>query len=111
MYLDNEQVEKEMQILDFVKLYLKSLGITQEEFATIFKMKSSNLHKYFTSERKLNPDIVMKLSSFSHTQPELWYAIQTKNALSEFKTKKIGAYKSYDYEKLSSLLSRHRIGN
>ena len=76
-YIAKDKVEREMQILDFVKLYLKLLKITQRELASAFEMKDTNLYKYLKGDRKLNPDIALKLSSFSHTQPELWYYILT----------------------------------
>ena len=88
-----------MQILDFVKLILKTLGITQKNLASTFEMKDTNLYKYLIGERRLNSDIVLKLSSFSHTQPELWFNIQIKNELFELRKEKekIAKYKKYDY--------------
>lgn len=102
-YIEKDRTEKEMRIVDFVRLYLKTLNITQKDFASIVGMTDANLYKYLTGERKLNPDLAMKLSSFSHTQPEVWYYIQTKNQLFELKKekKKIEKYKKYDYEKLT----------
>jgi len=101
-YIAKEKVEREMKLLDFVKLYLKLLKITQRDLASVFEMKDSNLYKYLIGDRKLNPDIALKLSSFSHTQPELWYYIQTKNELSELRKEKenLNKYKKYDYENL-----------
>lgn len=103
-YIEQQEIEREMRILDFVKLYLKILNITQKEFASMFEMKDSNLYKYLTGERKLNSDLALKLSSFSHTQPELWYYIQIKNELLELKKEKgkIKKYEKYDYVKLVS---------
>ncbi len=80
-YIEKDKIESEMRILDFVKLYLKLLRITQRDLASVFEMKDTNLYKYLIGERRLNPDIVLKLSSFSNTQPELWYYLQTKNEL------------------------------
>jgi plasmid maintenance system antidote protein VapI len=93
-----------MRLVDFVKLYLKLLKITQRDLASAFEMKDSNLYKYLIGERKLNPDIVLKLSSFSHTQPELWYYIQTKNELHELgkEKDKINKYKKYNFENFVS---------
>ena len=45
-------------------------AFSRKELATAFGMRDANLHKYLTGEWKLNPDIVLKLSSFSHTKPE-----------------------------------------
>lgn len=104
-YIENENIEKEMRILDFVKLYLRLLNITQRELATLFKMKDTNLYKYLIGERKLNLDLVFKLSSFSNTPPELWYYIQTKNELNELRKEKekLKEYEKYDYKNIVSL--------
>jgi plasmid maintenance system antidote protein VapI len=101
-YIENENIAVEMKILDFVKLYLKSLNLTKKKLASAFEMGDSNLHKYLKGERKLNPDIVFKLSSFSHTKPELWYFIQAKNELLKLKSEKnkLKQYEKYDYEKI-----------
>lgn len=90
-----------MRVLDFVKLYLKILKISQKELANIFEMKDTNLYKYLIGDRKLNNDLVLKLSSFSHTPPEVWYYIQTKNDLNELMKErdKIKKYEKYDYRK------------
>ena len=100
-YIAKDEIDQEMQIIDFVRLYLKLLNITQKELAAGFEMKDTNLYKYLIGERKLNSDIVLKLSYFSHTQPELWYRIQIKNELDK-KKEKIKEYKKYDYKKLVS---------
>lgn len=99
-YVKNDQVEAEMKILDFVKLYLKTFDITQKRLAKAFDMQSSNLHKYLKGDRRLNPDMALKLSSFSRTKPELWYFIQTKNELLSLRKEKgdLKKYKKYDYE-------------
>ena len=104
-YIEKDNVDSVLRILDFVKLYLKLLKISQKNLANLFEMKDSNLYKYLIGERKLNPDIVMKLSSFSHTQPELWYYIQTKNELSELRKEKsqFQKYKKYDYQNFISI--------
>lgn len=102
-YIQNDFENDEMlKILDFVKMYLKALNISQKRLANLFEMKDSNLHKYLVGERKLNTEIVLKLSSFSHTKPEYWYWIQVKNELLELKKEsgKIDFYKKYDYKNL-----------
>jgi plasmid maintenance system antidote protein VapI len=103
-YIEKEEMnENEMlDVLDFVKMYLKALGISKNELARYFGMRDSNLHKYLTGKRKLNKDIVMKISSFSRTNPEYWYRIQIKNELAELKKANSKEYDQYDYEKLLS---------
>ena len=101
-YLKKDKVEREIRIVDFVKLYLRLFKFSQRDLASAFEMKDSNLYKYLKGERKLNPDIALKLSSFSHTEPELWYNIQTKNELFELGKEKLKKYEKYGYEKLVS---------
>jgi plasmid maintenance system antidote protein VapI len=104
-YIKNDEIDKEMSIIDFVKLYLKSLKLTQRDLASAFEMKDTNLYKYLKGDRKLNTDIVFKLSAFSHTQPELWYYIQTKNELRQIVKEKdnLKKYEKYDYENILEL--------
>ncbi|WP_432671146.1 helix-turn-helix transcriptional regulator [Flavobacterium sp. SM2513] len=101
-YIQSEKEDEVLKILDFVKMYLKTLTITKKELATYFEMKDSNLHKYLSGERKLNAKLALKLSTFSHTKPEHWYRVQLKNEMIELNKEKanVEAYKKYDYRNL-----------
>jgi plasmid maintenance system antidote protein VapI len=103
-YIEKEEMnENEMlEVLDFVKMYLKALGISKNDLARYFGMKDSNLHKYLTGKRKLNLELVLKLSSFSRTKPEYWYRVQIKNELYRLKKVHRIDYEKYDYENLLS---------
>ncbi len=99
-YIEKDKTENNMKVLDFVKQYLTILNISQKDLAEIFEMKPTNLYKYLVGDRKLNNDLVLKLSSFSHTPPEIWYYIQTKNDLTALRNEKgkIKQYEKYDYK-------------
>lgn len=102
-YIQNDSDDEEMlKILDFVKMYLKALNLTKKKLATYFEMRDSNLQKYLSGERKLNAEVVLKLSAFSHTKPEQWYRVQVKNELIELKKEKQNTanYQKYDYRNL-----------
>ena len=102
-YIQNDSDDDEvLKILDFVKMYLKALNLTKKKLATYFEMRDSNLQKYLSGERKLNAEVVLKLSAFSHTKPEHWYRVQVKNELIELKKEKqkTGNYQRYDYRNL-----------
>ncbi len=103
-YIESESPRKKISIHDFVKMYLQVLNSTQKNLADLFEMQNSNLHKYLVGERKLNQQVLMKLSAFSHTNPEYWLRIEMKNELLEInKEKNIRSeYKKYDYRNLSS---------
>ena len=97
---DENENEEILKLLDFVKMYLKTLDITQKKLAELFEMKDSNLYKYLIGERKLNPKLILKLSYFSHTKPEYWIQIQVKNELIELKKENTDYYEKYDYRNL-----------
>ena len=78
----------------------KDLGWTQKKLADLFEMKDSNLHKYLVGERKLNADLVLKLSSFCHLSPEYWLRVEVKNELIEITKEKTKDYQKYDYRNL-----------
>ncbi|MFB3386590.1 transcriptional regulator [Flavobacterium sp. LAR06] len=101
-YIQSENDTEVLKVLDFVKMYLKTLNITKKELASYFEMKDSNLHKYLIGERKLNAKLALKLSTFSHTKPEQWYRVQVKNEMIELNREKanVEAYKKYDYRNL-----------
>ncbi len=101
-YIQNESESDDevLKILDFVKMYLKALNLTKKKLATYFEMKDSNLQKYLSGERKLNAQVVLKLSAFSHTKPEYWYRVQVKNELIELKKENVVNYQKYDYRNL-----------
>jgi plasmid maintenance system antidote protein VapI len=80
-YIQNDSDEEEvLKILDFVKMYLKALNLTKKKLATYFEMRDSNLQKYLSGERKLNAEVVLKLSAFSHTKPEQWYRVKLRTS-------------------------------
>lgn len=101
-YIESENVSDPLRVLDFVKLYLKTFNITQKKLADLFEMKDSNLHKYLVGERKLNPSLVLKLSSFSHLNPEYWLRVEVKNELIEINKERArnNDYQKYDYRNL-----------
>ncbi len=101
-YIEKDDIEENevLEILDFVKMYLKVLGISKKDLAKYFGMADSNLHKYLTGVRKLNADVVLKISSFSNTKPALWYRVQVKNELVKLEKARLEDYEKYDYRRL-----------
>lgn len=101
-YIESDTPLQKLKILDFVNAYLSALNITKKNLAKLFEMQDSNLYKYLTGERKLNTDFVLKLSAFSHINPEYWLRIEIKNELFDIKQekKKFKNYKKYDYKNL-----------
>ena len=104
-YIQNEDDNNVIEILDFVKMYLKAFGLTKKELASYFEMQDSNFHKYLSGARKLNAELVLKLSTFSHTKPEYWYRVEIKNELIALRKEKsnLDYYKKYDYRNLIAI--------
>lgn len=100
-YIQSEEVKEIKPIFVFIKQYLKLLRMTQKEFAEILEVRDANLYKYLKGERKLNADLVFKISAFSHTRPELWFHLETKNTLIALKRNKGTSkkYEKYAFEK------------
>ena len=65
-------------------------------------MKDGNLYKYLVGERKLNTNMILKLSSFSNLNPEYWLRVEVKNKLIEITKEKERSkdYEKYDYRNL-----------
>lgn len=101
-YIGSDKIEQKLRVLDFIKMYLKVLNVSQKSLARLFEMQESNLHKYLVGERRLNTDIAFKLSAFSRTEPEYWLRVEIKNELLEIERekKKVKGYEKYDYRNL-----------
>ncbi len=89
-------------IEDFVKDFLKVLGINKGVFAGYIEMDSSNLNKYYRSERRFNIELALKFAYFFHTPVDLWLKVQMKNDLLGLQKEEEAAdkYRKYDYEKV-----------
>jgi plasmid maintenance system antidote protein VapI len=103
-YLSSENTTERIEIIDFVKYYLKVLKVSQKNLAELFEMDAANLHKYLSGQRKLNADFVLKLSAFTSIEPEKWFQIEARNELQqirkEYSKKKVNYVKQFqDYLK------------
>lgn len=105
-YILNEDDNNfQLKIADFVKLYLDELKLSHESLANVLDISVQQLHEYLQEERKLDVKFVLKLSHFTHTNPEYWYKIQDKNELIELRqehTKNLHIYEKYDYVNLGA---------
>ncbi len=103
-YVNDDQVtyERIYAIEDFVKDFLKVLGINKGTFAGYIEMDGSNLKKYYRSERRFNIELALKFAHFFHTPADLWLKVQIKNELLQLQKEKEteDKYRKYDYEKV-----------
>jgi plasmid maintenance system antidote protein VapI len=70
-------------------MYLKALNLSKKTLAAHFEMRDSNLHKYLSGERKLNAQLALKPSTFSHTKPDQWLRDELKNEMIQLKKKNL----------------------
>jgi len=89
-------------IEEFVKDFLKVLGISKGAFAGYIEMDGSNLNKYYRSERRFNIELALKFAYFFHTPVDLWLKVQIKNELLQLQKEKEAEdkYRKYDYERV-----------
>ena len=84
-YLDKEDVSEIKTTGDFLQEYMSAFkkfgGITQKQLAEYWGISTSNLRKYVTGERSLNPTLIYKIATTFETSPKLWLDIQSKNQL------------------------------
>jgi len=103
-YIQDDQVtfENMSAIEDFVKDFLKVLGINKTAFAQYIEMDGANLNKYYRSDRRFNTELALKFAHFFHTPADLWLKVQIKNELLLLQKEKQSEdkYNKYDYEKL-----------
>jgi len=103
-YVNDEQVTYDniCSIEDFVKDFLKVLGINKGSFAAYIEMDGSNLNKYYRSDRRFNTELALKFAYFFHTPADLWLKVQIKNELLQLQKEKEAddKYRKYDYEKV-----------
>jgi plasmid maintenance system antidote protein VapI len=103
-YLQDDRISYEdiCNIEDFVKQFLKVLGINKTSFAQFIEMDSANLNKYFRSDRRFNTELALKFAHFFHTPPDLWLKVQIKNELLLLKKEDASSdkYNKYDYLKV-----------
>ncbi|HEY8782209.1 MAG TPA: hypothetical protein VIM16_11365 [Mucilaginibacter sp.] len=103
-YINDSRITYEniYAIEDFVKDFLKILGINKGTFARYIEMDGSNLNKYYRSDRRFNSELALKFAYFFHTPADLWLKVQIKNELLQLQKEKEAEekYRKYDYEKL-----------
>ena len=103
-YVNDEDVMPEtiLTIEDFVKDFLKVLGLKKGEFAKHIDIDDSNLNKYYRNDRRFNTVLALKFAHFFHTPADLWLKVQIKNELLELHREQEATekYSKYDYKKV-----------
>lgn len=99
---ENVTLETMRAIEDFVKDFLTVLELKKGEFAKHIDVDSSNLNKYYRSDRRFNTVLALKFAHFFHTPADLWLKVRIKNELLELHREQEATdkYSKYDYEKV-----------
>jgi len=101
----NSTESKIKMVGDFLKHFLKYLGIQQNNFATYIGLKPSNFSKLLSGERPVNYDLAIKFGSLFNHHPMLWIEVQAKNELQKLLKAKQNDYYNYS---LSDLMDKSK---
>ena len=85
-----------IKVGSFIKQFLKLIEVKQVDLADYLNMKSSNLSKILSGERRLNIELALILERLSDISADLWLRIQNHNELQktlETHTKRLNKYK------------------
>jgi len=78
-YLESRSKSKEVGF--FIKNFLKTIEVRQNEFAKYVEIRPSNLSKILNGERRLSLEMALILEKLSNIDAELWLRIQYKNEI------------------------------
>ena len=84
---------------EFLKQYLKTLGIPQKRFADYININPSNLSKLISGERPINYELAIILGKIFSNSPMLWIEVQAKNELNRIQKTK-NRYSNYSLKDL-----------
>jgi len=100
-YIDSQKEELKSAGY-FLKLFLKSLQIQQNNFANYIGLKPSNFSKLISGERSINYDLALIFGKIFNHNPMLWIKIQAKNELYKLVNTNKGKYYNYSLNDLIS---------
>lgn len=96
-----EQEEQDVKLPgEFLKQYLKTLGIPQKRFANYIDINPSNFSKLISGERPINYELAIILGKLFNNSPMLWIEIQAKNELNRIRKIKHNKYRNYSLNDL-----------
>jgi len=87
---------------EFLKGYLKALGISQKKFAHYIGINPANLSKLIKGERPINYELAIILGKIFKIDPLLWIEIQTKNELRRIRSTNPKKFNQYSLRDLIS---------
>lgn len=99
-YLQSKEKNELKLAGEFLKSYLKILGIQQKKFADYVGVRPSNLSKLLKGERPISSEMALILGRIFNQDPMLWLEIQTKNELIKLSRTKSKELKKYSLEDL-----------
>lgn len=94
-YILNEQPFQLIDAGEFLKEYLKAIGVKNKTFAKYIEIEESNLSSIIKGRRKINIDLAFKLGELFNMNPNLWLLIQNKNELHRIDHQRKKRYSTY----------------
>lgn len=83
-YLDSKDQNMKLPG-EFLKQYLKTLEISQRQFAEYIHLRPSNLSKLISGERPISYELALIFGKIFNHDPMLWIKIQAKNELARIR--------------------------
>lgn len=96
----NAKASREKSAGEFLKDFLKTMKIKQNQFASYVGLKPSNLNKLISGERPINYDLALIFSKIFNHDPMLWIEIQAKNGLNKLMDAQNNRYSEYSLKEL-----------
>ena len=87
-YVLSESTSEVRRAGDFLRDFLKVLGIRQNKFAEYLGINPSNLNKLLSGERPINSQIALILGQIFDVDPMLWLEVLYRNELRKLYTTK-----------------------
>jgi len=102
-YISKDYDRAYRSVGDFLKGYIKAIGIKNKTFAQYIEIEESNLSAIIRDKRKITLNLALKLEQIFGVDAGIWLQIQSKNELQKLKEERKNDYQKYQ---LADLLKK-----
>ena len=106
-YLESDSDDMLVSVGDFIRDYLKAIGIKQKTFAEYIHWDTGNINKLLNGSRPVNFELAIILGSTFNLDPAIWLRVQDKNELKTLSKANAKKYKRYSLNTLVSMQKYH----
>jgi len=102
-YISKDYDREYRSVGEFLKGYVKAIGIKNKTFAQYIDIEESNLSAIIRGKRKINLNLALKLEHIFGVDADIWLRVQSKNELQKLKEERKDDYEKYQ---LADLLKK-----